>query len=96
MIEFLGLSLRGEITQRIHDIFELGARIVMARVQVGAIVAEAVIREPEGQDGPLLVRGEIWIIEYIQGMLKSTGRMQELRQLQWRCSPICPGLRRPE
>ncbi|MCG2632773.1 hypothetical protein L6654_39945 [Bradyrhizobium sp. WYCCWR 13023] len=96
MIEPLGLRLRGEITQRIDDIFELGARIVVARDQVGAIFAEAVIREPGGQDGPLLVRGEIGIIEYIQGMLKSAGRMQELRQLQWRCVLICPGFRRPE
>ena len=96
MIEVLGLRLRGEITQRIDDIFEPGARIVVARVQVGAIFAEAVIREPGGQDGPLLVRGEIGIIEYIQGMLKSASRMQELGQLQWRCAPICLGFRRPE
>ena len=96
MIELLGLRLRGEITQRIDDIFELGARIAAARVQVGAIFAEAVIREPGGQDGPLLVRGEIGIIEDIQGMLKGAGRMQELRQLQWRCASICPGFRRPE
>ncbi|WP_194480920.1 hypothetical protein [Bradyrhizobium sp. CCBAU 53338] len=65
MIDVLGLRLREEITQRIDDIFEPGACIVVARVQVGAIFAEAVIREPGGQDGPLLVRGEIGIIEYI-------------------------------
>ena len=50
----------------------------------------ASIRGPRGQNGPLLVRRQIAVIDDVHGMTECGGWMQQLSHLQVRCSSAYP------